>query len=48
MKSFDARIENDVFDVLTLEGSVKARNIIGGTAPEQVRFQVNQLRKLLA
>ncbi len=47
MKNFDARIEQDVFDVLTLEGSVKARNIIGGTAPEQVRFQVQQLRNLL-
>ena len=30
-------IAQDVFDVLTLEGSVKARNHIGGTAPEQVK-----------
>jgi len=29
-------IEADVFDVLTLEGSVAARNHIGGTAPAQV------------
>lgn len=47
MKAFDERIENDVFDVLTLEGSVKARNIIGGTAPEQVLIQVEALRKLI-
>ncbi|MBL7002451.1 MAG: argininosuccinate lyase [Gammaproteobacteria bacterium] len=46
MKGFDSRIENDVFDILTLEGSVKARDIIGGTAPQQVRFQVSQLREL--
>ena len=48
MQKFDSRIESDVFDVLTLEGSVNARNIIGGTAPEQVRFQVAAGRKLIA
>jgi argininosuccinate lyase len=30
----------DVFAVLTLEGSVAARNHVGGTAPEQVRLQI--------
>ena len=48
MQGFDARIEADVFDVLTLEGSVNARNIIGGTAPEQVRKQVKAGRKLIS
>ena len=33
-------IEDDVFEALTLEGSVAARNHIGGTAPEQVRKAV--------
>ncbi len=47
MQNFDKRINNDVFDVLTLEGSVNARDIIGGTAPKQVLFQVSQLRQLL-
>ncbi len=47
MQGFDQRIEADVFDVLTLEGSVNARNIIGGTAPEQVRIQVAAGRKLI-
>ncbi|MFV2031457.1 MAG: argininosuccinate lyase, partial [Gammaproteobacteria bacterium] len=37
MQSFDTRIEADVFEVLSLEGSVNARNIVGGTAPQQVR-----------
>ncbi len=41
LQKFDARIEQDVFEVLTLEGSLNARNITGGTAPEQVLFQVN-------
>jgi argininosuccinate lyase len=30
-------ITEDVYDILTLEGSVAARNHMGGTAPEQVR-----------
>jgi argininosuccinate lyase len=48
MKAFDNRIESDVFDVLSLEGSVNARNILGGTAPAQVRFQVAACRKMIA
>ena len=47
MKSFDERIEADVFAVLTLEGSVNARNIVGGTAPGQVRSQIEAGRKLI-
>jgi argininosuccinate lyase len=31
---------DDVFGVLTLEGSLNARNVLGGTAPAQVRAQV--------
>jgi argininosuccinate lyase len=37
LQSFGAMIEDDVFAVLTLEGSVNARNHIGGTAPAQVK-----------
>ena len=48
LRGFDARIGEDVFDVLTLEGSLRSRNHIGGTAPEQVRAQVERLRKALA
>lgn len=40
LKSFCNAIEADVFSVLTLEGSVTARNHLGGTAPEQVVAQV--------
>ena len=43
--NFPARFEDDVFAVLTLEGSVSARNHIGGTAPEQVRKAVAEARK---
>ena len=48
MQSFDSRIEADVFKVLSLEGSVNARNIVGGTAPEQVYLQVEAGRKLIS
>ncbi len=37
LQGFGSCIENDVFEVLTLEGSVAARDHIGGTAPNQVR-----------
>jgi len=47
LKQFSDQIENDVFDVLTLEGSVSARNHIGGTAPDQVRAAVARARKAL-
>ncbi len=47
LKSFSDRIEDDVFEVLTLEGSVAARNHIGGTAPEQVRKAVAAARRRL-
>jgi argininosuccinate lyase len=47
LQQFDASIEDDVFEVLTLEGSLNARNITGGTAPEQVLFQVNAGRAMI-
>ena len=47
LQQFDQRIEGNVFEVLTLEGSVSARDHTGGTAPEQVRLQVRQARDLI-
>ncbi len=44
LQKFSEIIEDDVFDVLTLEGSVAARNHLGGTAPEQVRLQIQAAR----
>lgn len=37
LQQFSDKIDNDVFDVLTLEGSVASRNHVGGTAPAQVK-----------
>ncbi len=44
LQSFCKSIDQDVFDVLTLEGSVAARNHIGGTAPQQVRAAISRAR----
>jgi argininosuccinate lyase len=48
LQQFSATIEQDVFEVLTLEGSVAARNHIGGTAPDQVRAAASRARGALA
>ncbi len=47
LQVFSADIKADVFDVLTLEGSVAARDHIGGTAPNQVRAAVARGEQLL-
>ncbi|MEJ6003583.1 argininosuccinate lyase [Paucibacter soli] len=47
LQKFDARIEADVFELLSLRGSLNARNILGGTAPAQVRAQVARHRARL-
>ncbi len=47
LQQFSNAINEDVFDVLTLEGSVAARNHLGGTAPEQVRVAAKRARDLL-
>ncbi len=44
---FSDRIAEDVFEYLTLEGSVNARNHIGGTAPAQVRKAIAAAREEL-
>jgi argininosuccinate lyase len=48
LQTFSTAIEADVFAVLTLEGSVAARNHIGGTAPAQVRAAIAQAEQELA
>ena len=48
LQKFDARIGEDVFEVLSLRGSLNARNILGGTAPAQVRAQVARHRGRLS
>jgi argininosuccinate lyase len=47
LRGLSALIEADVFEVLTLEGSLQARNHLGGTAPIQVRQAIATARDRL-
>jgi len=47
LQQFNPSITADVFDVLSLQGSLHARNILGGTAPAQVRLQIARHRARL-
>ncbi len=44
LRRFSTAIDSDVFAVLTLEGSVAARDHLGGTAPNQVRAAIARAR----
>ncbi|HCH24922.1 MAG TPA: argininosuccinate lyase [Oceanospirillaceae bacterium] len=48
LQVFSDLITDDVFDVLTLEGSVQARDHIGGTAPKQVLAAAQRAREIIA
>ena len=48
LQGFHSSIQADIFDVLTLEGSVAARDHFGGTAPERVRAAAEAAREALA
>jgi argininosuccinate lyase len=40
LRSIDERIDARVYDVLTLDASVRSRTSYGGTAPQRVREQI--------
>jgi argininosuccinate lyase len=44
LQGFHASIEKDVYEVLSLRGSLNARNTLGGTAPAQVKLQIARHR----
>ncbi|MFM7331075.1 MAG: argininosuccinate lyase, partial [Brachymonas sp.] len=47
LQSFNKGVGNDVYEVLSLRGSLTARNTLGGTAPTQVKLQIAQHQKRL-
>ena len=47
LQGFNASIEKDVYDCLSLRGSLNARNTLGGTAPAQVQAQIERHRARL-
>ncbi len=48
LQQFSPLIEQDVFAVLSLQGSVAARDVLGGTAPNRVREAAAAARNWLA
>ncbi len=48
LQQFNKNIEKDVYDVLSLRGSLNARNTLGGTAPVQVKAQIERHKTRLA
>ena len=48
LQKFNPAIEKDVYDVLSLRGSLNARSTLGGTAPAQVRAQIARHRNRLS
>ena len=47
LQQFHPKIEKDVYECLSLRGSLNARNTLGGTAPAQVRAQIARHRARL-
>jgi len=47
LQEFAQEIGDDVYAVLTLDGSLNSRNHIGGTAPAQVKAAIARARKLI-
>ena len=47
LQQFNPTIEKDVYDILSLRGSLEARDVLGGTAPAQVRAQIARHRARL-
>jgi argininosuccinate lyase len=47
LRAFHPAIDTDIYAVLTLRGSLDARNGLGGTAPAQVRAQIARHRSRL-
>ena len=45
LRQFSALVDEDVFTALTVDGSLAARNHIGGTAPEQVLAAIARARR---
>jgi argininosuccinate lyase len=47
LQAFNPKIDADVYEVLSLRGSLNARSTLGGTAPALVRQQVARHRTRL-
>jgi argininosuccinate lyase len=43
-QKFDPEFEDDIYEAINLDNCVKARNVLGGPAPEQVKVQIDNIR----
>jgi argininosuccinate lyase len=48
LKAIDERIDERVYDVLSVDASVRSRTSYGGTAPERVREQITAAKEYLS
>ena len=44
-KKFSDKFEEDVLDLMSLEGSVVSRKVIGGTSPERVKEEIERIKE---
>ena len=42
-KQFSESVDEDVYQALTLDQAIAAKNVLGGTAKNQVEFQIKQI-----
>ncbi|MEM6267387.1 MAG: argininosuccinate lyase, partial [Pseudomonadota bacterium] len=47
LQAIDERIDERVYEALSVDASVASRSSYGGTAPEQVRYQIERARAVL-
>lgn len=48
LQKFSAEIETDIYDALSLEQTLKTKNAVGGTSPEQVEKALGKAKLFLA
>jgi argininosuccinate lyase len=46
-KAFSSKIEASVYDAITVEAAILAKNVPGGTAPNQVQEQLKEIKRRL-
>jgi argininosuccinate lyase len=47
LREIDPRIDERVYEVLTVDASINSRTSYGGTAPERVREQIAKAKRFL-
>jgi argininosuccinate lyase len=45
LRNFSDKFEEDILSLITVEGSINSRNVIGGTAKEQVKNQLEKIKE---